>query len=165
MANQPNWELVGNLGDVNVAEYGGFLVYRDTTGVYDPEVEMYEPNEGETGGTVYRFVLERPRFKTLTDKGKRVGYMSSRELPASERNDTWHWYPQWFVDKLSDVADTCDTTKFQLLRDLFSRDPMDRAFAYRDIIGHFGPHEFDTYPLALPEDEAKKRYSNLTVAR
>ena len=27
MTQQPIWRLVANLGDVNVADYGGFLVY------------------------------------------------------------------------------------------------------------------------------------------
>ncbi len=160
---QPNWELVGNLGDVNVKNHGGFLVYRDTTGVYQPEVELYEANEDETGGTAYRFVLERPRFKTLTEKGKQSGFISSRELPTSERNDTWHWYNEWFVDKLDSVAETCGTTKFQLLRGLFSNNPMARASAYRDIVEYFGPDEFDSYPLALTEDEAIERYSKIGV--
>lgn len=48
---QPIWEFVANLGDVNVAQHGGFLVYRDTTGVYPPEVELYEADDDETGGT------------------------------------------------------------------------------------------------------------------
>ena len=154
---QPKWELVGNLGDVNVAAYGGFLVYKDATGVYPPEAEVYEPNEDESGGMAYRFILERPRFKTLTEAGKMHGF-STKELPASDRNKMWYWYNEWFVEKLASVASSCGISKFQLLRLLFSDSPMERAIAYESIVGHFGAFEFDQYPLTLTEREAQKRY-------
>lgn len=156
---QPVWKLVGNLGDVNVADYGGFLVYEDTTGIYPPEAELYQPNETEdTGGTVYRFVLERPRFKTLTEEGKRH-YTWPEPLPANQRNVTWHWFNEWYVDKLKSVASTCGTTKFALLRLLFSKKTMKRAIGYHELIENFGPFEFDQYPLTLTQVEAETRYT------
>jgi len=164
MTNQPNWELVGNLGDVNVADYGGFLIYRDTTGVYPPEAEIYEPNENENGGIMYRVILDRPRFRTLTAPGKSNFSHYRVALPANERNVTWYWYNEWFVDKLSSIADSCGTTKFKLLRLLFSESPMDRGMAYQMIVGNFGPYEFDQYPVTLTEREAQKRYKYVTVA-
>jgi hypothetical protein len=151
---QPVWKLVANLGDVNVADYGGFLVYVDTTGVYPPEAEIYETDEQEHGGEVYRFVLDPPRFKTF-----KPGHYNQATLHIpSERNRSWYWYPEWFVKYLDSVASTCGTTKFQLLRGLFSKDPIKRAVAYRDIVGNFGPFEFDQYPVKLTEEEAHERY-------
>lgn len=40
---QPKWKFVANLGDVSWADYGGLFVFRDLTGVYDPEMEYLEP--------------------------------------------------------------------------------------------------------------------------
>lgn len=37
---QPRWKLVAQLGDVHPIDYGGYFVYRDTTGVYEEEAEV-----------------------------------------------------------------------------------------------------------------------------
>jgi hypothetical protein len=140
MSQQPEWEFVANIGDVNVADYGGFLIFRDKTGVYAPEAEVYETDESGNGGTMYRFILEPPRFKTLS------------------ASNEWVWHNEWYVKYLSEVASSAGTTKFQLLRGLLSKDPLKRAIAYRDIVGHFGCFEFDQYPVTLTEEEAQKRY-------
>lgn len=157
MTKQPVWELVANLGDVNVAEYGGFLVYRDKTGVYPPEAELYEANENATGGRMYRFILEPPRFKTF--KG---GHFREELLKnPAERNRSWYWYKEWFIKDLPGIASSCGTTAFRLLRLLFSKKPVERASAYQMIVGYFGPHEFDSYSVVLTEREAKKRYATV----
>ena len=131
MTQQPEWEFVTNLGDVHVADYGGFLVYRDKTGVYDPEVELYEASDDETGGTMYRFILEKP---TNTE---------------------------WFMDKLSDVAASCGIHVDRLRADLMSDDITRRALGYRDLVGYFGAFEFDQYPVQLSEKKAQERYANI----
>lgn len=128
---QPNWKLVANLGDVNVAEYGGFLVYVDTTGVYAPEVEMYEAKDDETGGMMSRFILERN--------------------PAGE----------WWFDKLQDVANSCGQEVAEYKSDLASGDPIKVASVYRDVVAYFGAYEFDQYPVTLTEKEAQKRYAKV----
>jgi len=128
---QPNWELIANLGDVHPADYGGFLVYRDTTGVYGPEVEVYEPNqEEETGGTLYRFMLE-----TGDD--------------------------EWFMDKLPEVAGSCGQDVEEYRNDLKSGDPVKIALVYRGLTSYFGCFEFDQYPLTLAEKDAQERYANV----
>lgn len=162
---QPNWELVGNLGDVNVADYGGFLVYRDTTGVYAPEAEVYEPNEREgTGGTMYRFSLDAPRFKTLTATGRagrEYGSDSDQFGQPRDKGVYWTWYREWFAcaDKLASAASTSGITPFALLRALASKDPLTRALGYQAVVGNWGLHEFDQYPVTLTEDEAQARYT------
>jgi hypothetical protein len=146
---QPIWEYVANLGDIDVAKYGGFIVYRDTTGVYPPEVEIYEPSEDENGGMMYRFSLNPPRFKTLN-----AGQWDS----SNPKN--MHWHREWFAqkDKLESAASTSGITPMELLRDLHSKDPVRRALGYQALIANFGPFEFDQYPVKLTESEAQERY-------
>src|SRR4051812_44552948 len=61
--SQPTWKLLGNLGDVNFIDYGGLFVYRDTTGVYDDEIELLvseDQHEVEANKwTVYRFSIPK----------------------------------------------------------------------------------------------------------
>ena len=151
---QPKWELVANLGDVNVAQYGGFLVYRDTTGVYPPEVEIYEPDDDETGGTGYRFVLEPPRFQTCSHEGKVCpGYPNACPSPRL--------FEEWFLKKLPEVADMVGGNAAELLADLESTDPVRRARGYQDLVAYHGIDEFDQYPVRLTEAEAKERYKDI----
>jgi hypothetical protein len=42
---QPKWKLVAQLGDVHPIDHGGYFVYVDEAGVYDPEVELLIPPE------------------------------------------------------------------------------------------------------------------------
>jgi hypothetical protein len=129
-------------------------VYVDTTGVYAPELEYIESQDGHEAGPwrVYRVVLERPRFKTLTDKGRQQPF-NMRPLPASARNDTWVWYNEWFVKYLPSVASSCGTTPLRLLRLLFSKDPTQRASAYLDIAMYHGWGNFDSYPLTYTREQ------------
>lgn len=166
---QPDWELVANLGDLNAADYGTFLVYRDKTGVYAPQAEVYETDETGNGGTMYRFALDPPRFKTFTEEGKRHFFTIDASTPRYfKRADglevqVWYRHSEWFVEKLPEVASSCgnDTTALSLLRDLFSKNPVRRGVAYRDIVGYFGLDEFDSYPVSLTEEEAQARYADI----
>jgi hypothetical protein len=128
---QPIWEFVINLGDVNVADYGGFIVYRDTTGIYSPEAEIYEANDEETGGQVSRIVLDK----------------------AGD--------DEWYMDKLASVAATIGDTEAAVRARLLSDDIVERAKGYQDLILYFGAYEFDSYPRALTEAEAKERYKDI----
>lgn len=164
--NQPKWKCVGHVGDIDPIAHGGGFIYQDETGIYPPELAYFEPSDdGEwerlqekTPLTIYRVSLEPPRFKTLTEEGKSRGLHHTRELPPSERGKTWEWYNEWFVDKLSDVATTNGVTPLRLLRELFSKEPQQRALAYWELILYFGPDEFDQYPLQTTEGEAYERY-------
>lgn len=114
----------------------------------------------EYSEAMYRFILDRPRFKTYTEKGKRVCPVA---MPMPDKGDTWEWHNEWFVEKLASVAESCGTTKFQLLRLLLSKDAVKRAIAYQSIVGYFGVHEFDQYPVTLTESEAQKRYKKIKL--
>jgi hypothetical protein len=163
---QPSWKCIGHIGDVDPIAYGGGFVYIDETGIYPPELTYFEPAEDsnwqENGKQSklqkYRVVLDAPRFKTLTDKGKRECF-GTKELPANQRGNTWYWYSEWYVKDLVSVANACGTRAFSLLRDLMSRNPMRRAFAYESLIRYFGVHEFDSYPRTLTEGEAYARFA------
>ena len=162
---QPSWKCVGHIGDIDPIAYGGGFVYQDETGVYPPELTYFEPLSDEewknsresTPLTIYRLVLDPPRFKTLTELGKRT--ILASDLPPSERGKTWEWYNEWYVDKLPSVAQTCGVTPLRLLRELFSRKPLTRAMAYQELIAYFGPFEFDQYPLQMTEGEAYAHYA------
>lgn len=145
---QPEWELVGTIGDRNPVEYGGGYVFRDKTGVYDPEVEYVEPLEcnpkdgSGTGVTVYRVVLESHTFID--------GILSDNKYHPDKA--------VWYADKLDGVCGCCDCDRDELIANLCGDDPVARAWAYETLASYFGWYEFDTYPLTLTADEAEKRY-------
>lgn len=163
MTNRPEWKHISCIGDRDPIAYGGGFVYQDTTGVYPPEMTWFEPapdadwdkTKGATPLHVYRIVLDPPRFKAAI--GGR--YERGKANIPSERGVSWVWCPEWFVSHIQDVAESAGTTKFALLRMLFSKDPRERAMVYQTIIGHFGPFEFDQYPIEMTEDEAYTQYA------
>lgn len=163
---QPVWKYVGHVGDVDPVSYGGGLVFVDTTGVYAPEMVYFEPasddewkDKGDAAElTVYRFPLDPPRFKTLTETGKQT-HMFARELPASERGKTWEWYNEWFVRDLASVAESAGQSWLALARALMSKNAMQRAWAYETLLQYHGAHEFDSYHITMSETEARERWS------
>jgi hypothetical protein len=173
MTNQPIWKFAGRIGDNDPISYGGGFVYEDETGVYPPELVYIEPasdedwkrfsdadNEDALPLTVYRIVLDPPRFKTYTAQGQREAWrIPARALPANERGKTWEWHPEWYVAHLGSVAESFGTTKMRLLRDLFSKNAVTRALAYHEMIVALGPFEFDSYPLTLTQGEARTKYA------
>jgi hypothetical protein len=138
---QPVWELVTNLGDVDYITYGGTLVYRDTTGVYDAESEMIVPNEN--GWTVYRYILERCSYID--------GVLSDNRFHPD--------HEAWFADRLKEVAAFVGMPLNTLRRGLCSTDITERAMAYDALVQFYGPHEFDSYPLTFNTlEEIEARY-------
>lgn len=144
---QPAWELVENLGDVNPIDYGGFFVYRDTTGQYPEEAEVLmeqgEDAHGDpTSWTVYRFPLDRC---TYVD-----GILSDNAFHPE--------YEAWFGEDLDGVASYLDHDSIRA--DLCSEDPTRRAHAYRSIGEYHGWENFDSYPLTFTDRaEVEARYS------
>ncbi len=148
MTQQPTWKCIANLGDADPVEHGGAFVYVDATGVYDAELELLEPPvEGSGRGerrrgarwTVHRFTLEPCTYAH--------GVLSDNSFHP--RN------PAWFADSLEEVSAYAGYSCESNFRDLLCSDsPIVRATAYRDIVGYFGAHEFDSYPRQLTETEA-----------
>lgn len=145
---QPEWELVGTIGDRNPVEYGGGYVFRDKTGVYDPEVEWIEPMPSApyrgsgSGVTVYRVPMER---HTYVD-----GILSDNSYHPDKA--------VWYANDLDAVCRYCDCDRDELIGNLCGDDPVARAWAYETLANYHGWYEFDHYPLTLTADEAEKRY-------
>lgn len=144
--SQPNWKLLNSLGDRG-------NVYVDTTGVYDPEAEIWEDYEDERGKLrflVYRFSLERKSYY----KGNVIPF------DFHKRHDLPHpigSYTEWFSKDLAKVASSAGTTRTALVRALTSDKPMDRLWAYESIAGYHGYENLDSDPLNLSEKEFEKR--------
>lgn len=143
---QPEWKYKGNLGDANPLEHGGMFVFEDTTGKYDPEMEVLTEPECE-GGTyeVHRFSMTRCTWEN--------GVLSDNPFHKD--------HPAWFASDIEDVARSCGYPAEDLIDCLTSDNIMARADGYRDLIGHWGCGEFDQYPLTLTEEEANVRYANI----
>lgn len=161
---QPVWKLVGNLGDVNPLDYGGFFVYVDTTGVYPPEVEVLQVDENEQDEdnndnghwTVYRFILEPCTFinwvlsdnRSHPDKPAWFATPESRKLDRPQ--DTCYF---------SGLCQFCDIEPEELVRLFCSDDPLERAQAWRTVGDYHGYDELDPDPLEFTSKlEVKMRY-------
>lgn len=136
---QQDRKLLTNLGDVNFTTYGGFLVFQ---GEQEPEVEIVDTWRLDTGDAddendpdmrwdIYRFPIEK-----------------------LDEND-------WWWDRLDQAADSVEMDEDELKELLTSDDPIERAIGYQALVGYFGAHEFDSYPLELNAEEMEKRYPGL----
>ena len=139
--NQPKWVCAANLGDVNPLEYGGKFLLIDATGIYDPELWVYEEwSEEDPGRRLYRIILER----CFPIEGGHVG------------DNVYHSYmPAWFGKRkdLKRVEDFADHT--QLVFDLCSSNAIRLAQGYISLIGFYGAHEFDEYHQTLTTKQAR----------
>ena len=139
--SQPKWKLIAQLGDASPVEHGGYWVFEDTTGVYAPEAELFEPNDETGGGDVYRFSLDKC---TYID-----GVLSDNKFHPD--------VAVWYADDIPSIEASCDHE--HLIADLCSESTVIRAWAYRSLVGYHGPYEFDQYPLTLTKRESKRRYN------
>lgn len=154
MTAQPDWELVGTIGDVDPLGYGGGFVFRDKTGVYAPEIEYVEPN-GDGGSrddvqsvTVYRVILEP---HTYGHPHGIDGVLSDNKYHPES--------PVWYAKELDSVCESCDCDRDELIAALCGNDPVAKAGAYETLASYFGWDEFDNYPLNLTPSEAEERYN------
>jgi hypothetical protein len=126
MTQQPIWKAVANLGDVNPEAYASAFVLVDQTGVYDPEIDCFEPPDGDAHHWErYRWILDPCTY--------RDGILSDNpyhpELPA------------WWAQDLSSVAYTCSMKESDLINLLCSDDPITRARGYLVVAAHWGMYE------------------------
>jgi len=161
--SQPNWKYIANLGDANPIDHGGFFVYIDETGVYDPEAELLEITRQNDGGepiewNVYRFSLEKCTLQN--------GILSDNKFHPE--------HPAWFAEckraerpqdttYLSNVAE-CMGMDLETLQTLFCSDnPIERAEAYRCVGEYHGFDNLDSYPLTFTDrTEVEQRYAEET---
>jgi hypothetical protein len=154
---QPDWKFVANLGDRTPLDYGGYFVYIDKTGVYEPEAELLaldDESDEDSAYTIYRVLLER---KKLVEGWH--GYLVPFKYDASWPHPVER-YDEWFHEDLGSVAVLVGATKEQLEQDLTSADPKVRAHAYRAIYDYHGWENGDSYPLRVTRAEAEKRYKD-----
>lgn len=149
MAHQPEWKFVANLGDVNPLDHGGRFVFVDETGVYEPEMEIYDPDTRE----VSRFSLDR--MARLNGGRRLIPY--SVTIPEYLPHPLEH-YVEWFSDDIESIASTAGLEPDELRRLFCSVDPLERAQAYMALADYHGLDNLDSYPLVLSRKEARERY-------
>jgi hypothetical protein len=146
---QPTWELLAEIGDINPVEYGGMFLFKDTTNVYDPEIEnivvdvvKVVNDEEQYQYSVYRTPITKCSYEN--------GVLSDNKYHPD--------HEVWFAKDLSMVADYADTTAAKLISDLCSDTLTARAMAYALIGDYYGWHELDHYPLTSADrDEIEAR--------
>ena len=134
--NQPVWKCIGNLGDSSPWDYGGAFVMVDTTGVYCPELWLFEVPDCEDEPVMeYRLLLEQCTY---------IGGVLSDNKSHPE-------YGVWFGTQecLADLAEQAGISVLELLNHFCSDDPLKLAMAYKLVADVHGPHEFDSYPLTF----------------
>ena len=144
MTEQPDWECIANIGDINPIDHGGKFVLVDKTGVYAPEREVLEKEYNQRNSwMVWRFIMEP---HTYID-----GVLSDNpHHPAM---------PVWYADDIDSVAQACGITADALIANLCSADPRQRAEGYYCLFTCLSADNFDSYPLTLDRAEVEERYS------
>lgn len=178
---QPDWKLVGAVGDVNPIDHGGGFIYEDTTGVYAAELEYIEPDEqyedrygNATRWTVYRF--EIPQLKRISrttpatspyrdlhheppftwDCLVPLNYDATWPHPSDDYDD---WFNHGDMCNAQSLANFAGFTLDEWLNLFCSSDPRVRADAYLTIAQYAGLEEFDSYPLRFKDrGEIEARY-------
>lgn len=146
-SHQPYWKYVTNLGDVNWLDYGGKFLFVDLTGRYEPELEILQSLEelsesDKKTHSIWRVSLE----KCYLTKG----VLSDNKFHKGK--------PAWFAEKAQEMGQD-ETGLDKDLDELFcSDDPTQRALAYLTMIGWYGVHEFDQYPVEYTKKQVLQRY-------
>ena len=139
--SQPQWELVANLGDVDWFEHGGIFVYRDKTGIYDPEIEiLHEISLGPR--LIDRFVAEKCYFTN--------GILSDNQYHLD--------YPVWFASDLESISSFYGYDIETLIKYLCSDDPIERALGYLAVYYYWGIDNLGGDRLELTPFETINRY-------
>jgi len=154
--SQPVWECIGQLGDANPIDYGGYWIFRDTTGVYSPEGELLIAPDEENGEyKIYRFDLEKCTFidGILSDNKfhpDKSAWWAKTEAERKVRpQDTTY---------LKNIADFTDMEVEDLVSDFCSDDILDRARAYQSVGDYHGFDNLDHDPLTMTLRAVKARF-------
>lgn len=138
--SQPEFKCRYQLWDADPLEYGGYWIFEDTTGVYDPEGELYDPESG----MAWRFSLDPCTYIE--------GVLSDNEFHPNR--------PAWFADKIDALASFIGYPAHVLIGWFVSTDIIRRAQAWRVVGDYFGFDNLDGYPLELTRKEAAERYTD-----
>lgn len=178
VTQQPDWEFIANLGDMNPLEYGGYFIYKDKTGVYPERADVILPPSehmtGETLNEIYRIEIERLKLVEgyLVPVRYRRDWNLTFPQPKSKRGGVLEWRPEdienklhaqrfaaWFQEHLESVSSSSGTTKEELEIAFTSENPLERFEAYRMIGEYYGWEELGGEPIRRTQKEAEKRYA------
>ena len=143
--SKPDWECIANLGDVNPIKHGGKFVLVDKTGLYDPQMEVLDKEYSRRNSwRVWRFDMEPHTYIN--------GVLSDNKYHPDK--------PVWYADDITDVAEACGVDPEELIRNLCSDDPRERAEGYYCLFTCLSADSFDFDPLDLDREEVEERYSD-----
>lgn len=161
---QPEWEFVSNLGDVNPIDHGGLFVYRDKTGVYPPEMVKLEPLGEDDYGDPTSWEIHRVPLEPCTFIG---GILSDNKYHPT----SCAWFattPQKMRERpqdgkgLADIAESNGVNESTLIEWLTSDNPVDRAMVWEAIGNHHGWANLDSYPLTITDrKEVEEKFKDL----
>ena len=140
---QPVWRYRGNLGDASPLTEHAAFVYEDITGVYSPEMVLFNAPATIKIGTkykVHRIMCEKCYY---TD-----GVLSDNRFHKDK--------PAWF--KVKDVANVHGAKVQDVIDRLCSDDILDRCAAYQMLVNNYGVVNFDSYPVLMTRTELRRRY-------
>lgn len=149
--SQPEWEFVDNLGDVNPIEHGGLFIFRDKTGVYDPEMMQLESVGGDTESEYNEhgeIVVEGDeQWEVRRAVIKPCTYING----ILSENPSHPDKPAWFANtpamqkkrpqdgtNLANICGSMDVEEQELIRMFCSDDIVERAFAWRMVGDYHG---------------------------
>lgn len=128
--------VLGNLGDQNPFDYGGFIVYRvrdtDKTGPHSRWIEAeywFEPETETSDYEVYRWTIASDVFKDL------------------------NWVGAW-----DDVADCAGIKYDEFMKLGRSPNPLDRAVVYEAVGRYHGFENLDSYTETFTREELEGRW-------
>ena len=142
---QPEWKFLNNLGDNHPIDYGGYFILEDKTGVYDPEaiwLESPDSDESKEPWIVYRFSLEPHTYIN--------GILSDNKYHPD--------HAVWYAEDINSLSKDIDVLPNILIEMFCSNNPIQRAIAYREVLQHWGPENFDFYPLIFKTREEIENY-------
>lgn len=70
-------------------------------------------------------------------------------------------YEVWFNKHLYMLAEALDITREEFVLWFLSDDPIQRAYAWLEVLANFGAYEFDQYPATYSKKEVKERYNDI----
>lgn len=185
---QPVWKLIANLGDAHPLDYGGYFVYVDETGTYEPEAELLDVPDERTNCPICAGSGSYEKTDTWghelsadcsacsgTGHDDTKAEYEIRRFPLTRctiqngilsdnkfHPDHMAWFGYRDTDRPQD-SDLNDVARFADMPDiaelLCSENPIDRAHAYRAIGEYHGWDNLDSYPLTLTRAEAKARFT------
>ncbi len=140
--SQPKWKLVANIGDVNPFEHGGVFIFKDTTGVYDPEILFIDPLEDiPQVANTYRVVMDIVTKESIQDEF------------WGDSND------------IEGVAGFIGQTSQQFIDDITSDDLVRRGFAWDALVKYYGPQNFGECPDLTKISDLRRKYGRLKALK